>query len=515
MDTGIYVFQIQNIFIIAPPPTVNNQLVVTTDAAQLLKANSTCGTPPPSIQQPPAVCASGMQTAGRSEENPKDSRMCAYGSNPSSLFTSSSSMSSHYSQPLGNISATSATEVSSGAQLSHDVSVLDAVPEDSVTPAEDSSCNKSSVGEVDSLSSQAAESENEPVRVEVDRSEDLDTSTEFQRNANAVSSETLQQSKHKEKVNGGNDDNLVHVQEHAHKNSVLVDCKSSPDLSNTPPDPDESGKVNDAQCQISTDFDQEIRTSSEVESSITSHVGNQDSEETVRNPPGTPEKTCSGTHSSTPQSATLRNLHMPSLFATPEKSSEIGFATVCLSVSPFHIPVVSAASPNSTVTTPVKVIADVVTRDLASSFGQSTSKDNTSRVAGGVETSAPAKLSESGDSTVQKSVPESPSANQNTGVTLVTSVYHTPILSSGLDKAGSLSLLNLTSHKTKPPLRKISPAKGYRSPVKTSPLKQVSPILKKYHKYSPKKKKLSPILPKITVSTILFMYVAEKRINID
>ncbi|KAG7171088.1 GON-4-like protein-like [Homarus americanus] len=95
-------------------------------------------------------------------------------------------------------------------------------------------------------------------------------------------------------------------------------------------------------------------------------------------------------------------------------------------------------------------------------------------------------------------------ANQSNSVTLVTSVYQSPISSSGVGEASPIDSLNISLQKTKPSYRRISPAKGFRSPMKTSPLKQVSPILRKYHKYSPKKrrpvstKKLSPILPKIS-----------------
>lgn len=106
---------------------------------------------------------------------------------------------------------------------------------------------------------------------------------------------------------------------------------------------------------------------------------------------------------------------------------------------------------------------------------------------------------------------------QSSSVTLVTSVYQSPIFSSGVRNSGSLNVLNITPQKAKTSLWRISPAKGFRSPMKTSPLKQVSPILRKYHKYSPKKrrlmssnKKLSPILPKISVSissTLVFILI--------
>lgn len=103
------------------------------------------------------------------------------------------------------------------------------------------------------------------------------------------------------------------------------------------------------------------------------------------------------------------------------------------------------------------------------------------------------------------------------GITLVTSVYHSPIFSSRVDRSGGNSPQSspgaVTPHKTPTPLRRISPAK---SPMKTSPLKQVSPILRKYRKYSPKKRpqlktKLSPILPKVSVSEVLYGLTWDQR----
>lgn len=72
----------------------------------------------------------------------------------------------------------------------------------------------------------------------------------------------------------------------------------------------------------------------------------------------------------------------------------------------------------------------------------------------------------------------------------------------------SIHFINVTPTKPETRLRKISPAKTFKSPMKTSPLKQVSPILRKYHKYSPKKRnirsgKLLSILPKLTVSILM------------
>ncbi|XP_053639464.1 GON-4-like protein isoform X2 [Cherax quadricarinatus] len=105
---------------------------------------------------------------------------------------------------------------------------------------------------------------------------------------------------------------------------------------------------------------------------------------------------------------------------------------------------------------------------------------------------------------LMSAVTQNQASTQSTSITLVTSVYQSPIFSSEVDKASPLNLIHISPQKTKATYRRISPAKSFRAPIKTSPLKQVSPILRKYHKYSPKKrrlrseKKLSPILPKVS-----------------
>ncbi|KAK4317964.1 hypothetical protein Pmani_010991 [Petrolisthes manimaculis] len=124
----------------------------------------------------------------------------------------------------------------------------------------------------------------------------------------------------------------------------------------------------------------------------------------------------------------------------------------------------------------------------------------------------PQQQQQPGTSSCTKGTSSNSSSNSNSSITLVTSVYQSPIFSSRVDSntagplssspAGPLSSSpagRLSSSPAAPrPLRRISPAK------KASPMKQVSPILRKYRKYSPKKRqlktKLAPILPKVSFS---------------
>ncbi|KAK7081695.1 hypothetical protein SK128_025084 [Halocaridina rubra] len=89
--------------------------------------------------------------------------------------------------------------------------------------------------------------------------------------------------------------------------------------------------------------------------------------------------------------------------------------------------------------------------------------------------------------------------------TLVTSVYQSPILSSNIDGLSNMGMIiNMSPQKPIAPLRKISPAKVLRSSLKTSPMKKVTPILRKYrHRKTIRcsSTKLSPILPKAIVTT--------------
>ncbi|XP_027230586.2 GON-4-like protein [Penaeus vannamei] len=236
-------------------------------------------------------------------------------------------------------------------------------------------------------------------------------------------------------------------------------------------------------------------------------------------------------------------LHMPSLLTTPQKIDEKGPAAVCVSFSPLKTPVISIPTPDKSLSTPEKSFAEILTpafildgqlqtkshvKSLESSLSDNNSVisnvENTS--AASVSAISPTKsvssaFSENIENKSNVSAPHTNQSPQNisekeaesgnttpakaNSITLVTSVYQSPILSSEVrDATGSITVMNLTPKKSKPALRRISPAKILRSPIKTSPMKQVSPILRKYHRYSPKKrrnlpssKKLSPILPKI------------------
>ncbi|CAL4125305.1 unnamed protein product, partial [Meganyctiphanes norvegica] len=89
---------------------------------------------------------------------------------------------------------------------------------------------------------------------------------------------------------------------------------------------------------------------------------------------------------------------------------------------------------------------------------------------------------------------------QNSNVTFVTSVYDGPILTTPPIVNQQMNLPESSYHR-KPTTPKTiaakpwSPLKG--SPHKTSPMKQVSPILRKYRKMSPHKRKLSPTFRKL------------------
>ncbi|XP_045593427.2 GON-4-like protein isoform X1 [Procambarus clarkii] len=260
-------------------------------------------------------------------------------------------------------------------------------------------------------------------------------------------------------------------------------------------------------------------------------------------------------HYSTPPD-TPSSYDMPSFLTTPGKSDENdGF------VSSLHTPVIST-SPSQSLTTPVKVIREIKQTDLSSILGKSEveltnlSYDNGNNSApaashtssaspcdtrGSLESSILVPLREGNKRTkynekdnlkddgktsfpgkcnlvIQNTalqdqigtqervstLSQDQASTQSSSITLVTSVYQSPIFSAGVDEVSPLNLIHISPQKTKASYRKISPAKNFRSPIKTSPLKQVSPILRKYHKYSKKKrrlmsnKKLSPILPKIS-----------------
>lgn len=285
--------------------------------------------------------------------------------------------------------------------------------------------------------------------------------------------------------------------------------------------------------------------SSDVESqSCTDSQGNKNITSTLKTTLCTPLKMNPTNTSSVPTPL----LHMPSLLATPQKVDEKGPSAVCVSFSPLKTPVISIPTPDKSLSTPEKRLSEIITpafildgqlqskshvKSLESSLSDSnsviSSVDNTSAVS--TSAISPTKSVSSACSenieiqeNQNKSNVSAPHINQSpksiseneaecgnstpsktNSITLVTSVYQSPILSSEVREAtGSITVMNLTPKKSKPALRRISPAKILRSPMKTSPMKQVSPILRKYHRYSPKKrrnlpssKKLSPILPKI------------------
>ncbi|XP_063614376.1 GON-4-like protein [Penaeus indicus] len=282
--------------------------------------------------------------------------------------------------------------------------------------------------------------------------------------------------------------------------------------------------------------------SSDVESqSCTDSQGNKNITSTLKTTLCTPLKMNPTNTTSVPTPL----LHMPSLLATPQKVDEKGPAAVCVSFSPLKTPVISIPTPDKSLSTPEKNLAEFITpafildgplqskshvKSLESSLSDSnsviSSVENTSAVSPtkSVSSAGSENIEIQGLENQNKSNVSAPHINQSpqnisekeaecgnttppkaNSITLVTSVYQSPILSSEVrDPTGSITVMNLTPKKSKPALRRISPAKILRSPMKTSPMKQVSPILRKYHRYSPKKrrnlpssKKLSPILPKI------------------
>lgn len=482
-------FQIQNIFIITPPAVVDNQLVLAPTTTEQLTIPS-CDDIPTNVDHPPGISRSASpRTIGNFEVVSK----CVCGAGSSSTSTTSTSRKPsgpESEQPPGETSATSDTENDSRV-LSRDEPVLDAVPGDNTCVG---SSQDSGIDEVGSTSS---ELEYEPMRVELEKGSDASPVPDNRKDESDAASEP-----HKQNEVGGTDQNEKEYEEQPHSLDACSDSSSLPDLSNISQNLSEN-----ANCLSNENEDQRTSKSSFVMSF------NMDLEHGERKleSSNTLEKDCSNTPPDTP----APSLHMPSLFTTPEKSDEVGFSAVCLSISPFHIPVTTVPSPSSTVTTPVKVVPEDLLSDLervsskAPSFNKPAEKDT------GLEDLA----SDTENSSTQSMVTESegPAAGQSNSVTLVTSVYHSPIFSSGMEKEGPLSLLSIPLRKTRSTLRKISPAKGYKSPIKTSPMKQVSPILRKYHKYSPTKKnfgckkKLSPILPKLTVRTAYFFFTFQVR----
>lgn len=218
-------------------------------------------------------------------------------------------------------------------------------------------------------------------------------------------------------------------------------------------------------------------------------------------PPCTPEKL---SPAATPLMS--QHLYLCTPFATPYKPEEQTSSCTSHSTSPLSTPILSVPSP---VASPGEALQGLRQRNLTAELETS---DELPRTSANLVKSMPfsqgQSISEVTDkvkgkaTTPLRRVTESPIIDR-TGA-LVTSVYEAPVLTKEKGER-SLRLINITPSKPETRHRKISPAKTLRSPIKTSPLKQVSPILRKYHKYSPKKRhirsgKLLPILPKITVS---------------
>ena len=196
-------------------------------------------------------------------------------------------------------------------------------------------------------------------------------------------------------------------------------------------------------------------------------------------PPSSPEKLGPATTSFPSQ-----HLFLCTPFATPQKPEDQSSSPMSLSTSPLHTPILAASS---LVTSPDKAMQGLRQRNLTSEL-ETTEKDG---AAGSVVKNMSQGVHKE-TTTIGK------------GATALKSVIQGSVLSKEKEDR-PLHLINITSNKLGTRLRKISPAKTFKSPIKTSPLKQVSPILRKYHKYSPKKRnirsgKLLPILPKFTVS---------------
>lgn len=190
-----------------------------------------------------------------------------------------------------------------------------------------------------------------------------------------------------------------------------------------------------------------------------------------------------------------QHLYLCTPFTSPQKLDDQSSPTS--SSSPLCTPVLTAPSPALSTEALEGLRQRNLTAELETEVPSTSSLvKNMPGGQGHVEVTGKGKAT-----TALRRVTESPIIDRKGA--LVTSVYEAPVLTKEKGER-SLRLINITPSKPER-LRKISPAKTFRSPLKTSPLKQVSPILRKYHKYSPKKRhirsgKLLPILPKLTVS---------------
>lgn len=216
-------------------------------------------------------------------------------------------------------------------------------------------------------------------------------------------------------------------------------------------------------------------------------------------PPCTPEKLSPVTPPFPSQ-----HLYLCTPFTTPQKLGDQTISPTSHSSSPLCTPILPAPSPASSTD---EALQGLRQRNLTAELETSEELHRTSsslvmNVPYGQGQNIDEVTGKGKPTTPLRRVTESPIIDRRSA--LVTSVYEVPVLMKEKEKR-SLRLINITPSKPETRLRKISPAKTFRSPIKTSPLKQVSPILRKYHKYSPKKRhirsgKLLPILPKITVS---------------
>lgn len=212
-------------------------------------------------------------------------------------------------------------------------------------------------------------------------------------------------------------------------------------------------------------------------------------------PPSTPEKV-------SPSTATFssQDLYLCTPFTTPQKPEDQSSSPASLSTSPLCTPIFTAPSPTNS---PEEALQGLRQRNLTAELE---TNEELHRAAGSLVKNMPYTKAQSVSEEITKGKASTPltRVTQSPIASLVTSVYDSSVLSKEKEDR-SLHLINITSSKPETRLRKISPAKTFKSPMKTSPLKQVSPILRKYHKYSPKKRnlrsgKLLPILPKFTVS---------------
>ena len=221
------------------------------------------------------------------------------------------------------------------------------------------------------------------------------------------------------------------------------------------------------------------------------------------------------------QNIATPNLHMPSLLSTPENISLNGVKN--LSASLIDDPLVSfqpsqkangglSLSPESEESNGVDLKGGYYQSKLVSNPPKSVAKgsgvmssksDMESRGDQNSSSSHQSETTENESEKKRNSLPVIPGLFHVSDSTLVTSVYQSPISSSGVTGVETIRLMMNVSPQKTSPYRKISPRKILRSPIKTSPMKKVSPILRKYgyrKKMRPTTKKLSPILPKITVN---------------